>query len=264
MKNQMAARNSRIAVSVDAPLLALVSGQLGENAGQPVAEAVSLELSRSSRPPPMEVSNVITRMAKSRTALVEKPVALWTAWEHGVALTSALNSARIAVAMVQLAHRRKPSPSLWRLNAVERSARQKMVKFLSKTAMSIAAHRTVKVHGASLVNAPLHVAMEIERKLTASPTMPHSVVRNASGKTVANSLKHALTRLRAQFIARVNGIHTGDIALQNVVSMTTRASKRSISSNSSRLSMVEMSVILVMLRFKHLRHLAPSTCPRSV
>lgn len=210
----------------------------------------------------MEASNASTRMEKWSTALAEMSAALWIAWVHGVVLTSALSSARIAVAMVQLEHRRRPSLSLLRLNAAESSALQNMVKFLSKTAMNIAAHRTAKVIGASLVSAPLLVATEIERRPTPSPITLLLVARNASGKMVANSLKHALTPNHAQLIARVNGILIGAIALQNVVSMTTRVFKRNISLNSSRPSTVELSAILAMLRPKHLS-LALSTSPRS-
>jgi len=252
-------------VSANVPLLALVSGQLGESAVPLVVEAANLELTRSKNQPPMEAMNAHTRINTQRTALAMKmSAALWTVKDHGAALTSALNNARIAVGTVQLEHNRRLSLSLWKLNVVVSSALQNRVKFSSEIAMNIAAHRTAKVLGASTVSALLRVAMETKRRPTLSPTRLPLVARNAHTRTLASTPKLATTCRHALFIARVSGTQCGAIALHNVVSTATRASKRSTSLNSSRLNMVEMRVSSVMSRPHILRNWAQHTRPKSV
>jgi hypothetical protein len=193
-QREMVSRNTWIAVSANAQLPARASGQIGQSAVQLVVEAANLEFTRSWSQPPMEAMNAHTRINTQRTALATKiSVALWIAKDHGVVLTSALNSARIAVATVQLEHNRRPSLSLWRPNVVVCSALRNTVKFSSKIATNIAAHRTAKVLGVSTVSALLRVAMETKRRPTPSPIKLLSVVRNAHTRTLANTPKHAMT-----------------------------------------------------------------------
>jgi len=261
----MVARNTWNAVGAIAQLLARASGPLGQSAVQLVVEAANLELTPSRSQPPMEAMNAHTRINTQKTALATKiSAALWTAKDHGVALTSALNSARIAVVTVQLEHNRRPSLSLWRLNVVVSSALQNTVKFSSEIAMNIAAHRIAKVLGVSMVSALLHVAMETKRRPTPSPIRLLLVARNAHIRTLASTPKLATTCRHAPFIARVSGTQCGAIATHNVVSTATRAPKRSTSLNSSGLNMVEMRASSVMSRPHILRNWAQHTSLKSV